>query len=223
MIGLIVLIASYLFGSLPFGLLIAKWWAGIDVREHGSGNIGATNVYRVVGKPAGLLVFTLDVAKGLLPPVVSRSLGLDAWWQVGAGFAAIFGHNASPFLGFKGGKGISTSLGALFGIAPWVGVCAFALWAVLLGLTGYVSVGSIAGALMLVPFTLIFYGAADRPRFLFAALAGLYAVIKHIPNIKRLRNGTESNFRRKEPGNGGNGNTQRRRDAEYAEKDGADG
>ena len=199
MTGPIVLFGSYVFGSLPFGLLIAKWWAGIDVREHGSGNIGATNVYRVVGKPAGLLVFVLDVLKGFLPPVAARLLGLDAWWQMGAGFAAILGHNASPFLGFKGGKGISTSLGVLFGIAPKVGFAAFALWAVLLGLTGYVSVGSIAGALMLVPFTLIFYGAADHPRLVIAGLAGVYAVIKHRSNIKRLLNGTESNFRRKKP------------------------
>src|SRR5258706_5027409 len=128
MLNISLIVASYIFGSLPFGLMIAKWWAGIDVREHGSGNIGATNVYRVVGKPAGLLVFALDVAKGFLPPFVTRALGLDAWWQMASGFVAILGHNASPFLGFKGGKGISTSLGVLFGLAPKVGLAAWLLW-----------------------------------------------------------------------------------------------
>ncbi len=96
MVPALVLIGSYFLGALPFGLMIAKWWKGIDVREHGSGNIGATNVYRVVGKPAGVLVFVLDVLKGYLPPLIAGLLGLSAWAQVGAGFAAILGHNFSP-------------------------------------------------------------------------------------------------------------------------------
>src|SRR5438067_13388095 len=100
MLNVLLIVASYIFGSLPFGLLIALWWKGIDVREHGSRNIGATNVYRVVGKPAGIVVFTLDVLKGLLPPLTAARLGLDSGWQVAAGLAAICGHNFSPFIGF---------------------------------------------------------------------------------------------------------------------------
>src|SRR5437764_12274551 len=99
MIETIVILSSYMLGSLPFGLLIARWWKGIDVREHGSYNIGATNVYRVVGKPAGVVVFTLDVLKGLLPPLATGKLGYASEWQVAAGLAAICGHNFSPFLG----------------------------------------------------------------------------------------------------------------------------
>lgn len=192
----LLIVASYVFGSLPFGLLIAKWWAGIDIREHGSGNIGATNVYRVAGKPAGIVVFVLDVLKGFLPPFVAIRLGLTAWWQVGAGLAAIVGHNASPFLRFKGGKGISTSLGVLIGISWKVGLGAWALWTALFGATGYVSVGSIAAAVSLAPFTLLLY-PGDIPRLVFASVAGVYSIFKHRANIRRLMDGTESNFRRR--------------------------
>jgi glycerol-3-phosphate acyltransferase PlsY len=192
----LMLLGSYIVGAVPFGLLVAKWWAGIDVREHGSRNIGATNVYRVVGKPAGILVFTLDVGKGLWPPLAAHALGLRTEWQLGAGFAAILGHNFSPFLGFRGGKGIATSLGVLLGVVWQVGAAAFALWAVLVGLTGYVSVGSIAAAASLPPFTLLFY-PHDTPRLIFAFVAGVFAIFKHLSNIKRLLDGTESNFKKK--------------------------
>src|SRR5689334_2641675 len=94
-----LIVCSWLLGALPFGLLIAKWWKGIDVREHGSGNVGATNVYRVVGKPAGAVVFILDVLKGYVPPALALHLGFNAWWSVGAGLASMLGHSYSPFLG----------------------------------------------------------------------------------------------------------------------------
>src|SRR5436190_13526765 len=117
----LLIIGSYLFGAIPFGLLIAKAIAGIDIREVGSKNIGATNVYRVVGKPAGAVVLILDVLKGLLPPVAAWRLGMSDAWQVVAGLSAIMGHNFSPFLGFRGGKGVATSLGVLFGVSWKVG------------------------------------------------------------------------------------------------------
>ncbi len=198
MTPVLILIGSYILGSLPFGLLIARWWAGIDVREHGSGNIGATNVYRVVGKPAGALVFLLDVMKGYVPPVVATSLGLNAWWVVGAGFAAIMGHNFSPFLGFKGGKGVSTSLGVLFGIAWKAGLTAWAVWGLVVGISGFVSLGSIVAAAIL-PFLTWLFHPGDWARLTFCVVAGIFSIYKHRGNIQRLRNGTELGFRSKPP------------------------
>jgi glycerol-3-phosphate acyltransferase PlsY len=194
MIPALVIVGGYALGSLPFGLLIARWWAGIDVREHGSGNIGATNVYRVVGKPAGALVFVLDVLKGYIPPIVAAALLLNEWWIVGAGFAAILGHNFSPFLGFKGGKGVSTSLGVLFGIAWKAGLTAWAVWGIVVAISGYVSAGSIIAAAILPGLTWYFY-PGDWARFWFCIIAGLFSIYKHRGNIQRLRNGTELGFR----------------------------
>lgn len=195
-IGLIV--AAYLVGALPIGLLVAKWWKGIDVREHGSGNIGATNVYRVVGRTAGILVFALDVLKGLWPPLAARALGLEPGWQIGTGIAAIMGHNFSPFLGFKGGKGIATSLGVLFGVAWKVGATAFVLWAVLVGVTGIVSIGSIIASASLPLLMYLYYGV--QPLLIgFGALAGGFGIFKHRANIQRLLNGMENSFRKPPP------------------------
>jgi acyl phosphate:glycerol-3-phosphate acyltransferase len=196
MIPGIVVISSYFFGSLPFGLMIAKWWKGIDVREHGSGNIGATNVYRVVGRPAGVVVFILDVLKGLLPPLTAHGLHLQDWWIVSSGFAAILGHNFSPFLGVKGGKGVSTSLGVLFGVAPKVGITAWTLWGIALGITGYVSVGSILAAAALAPLSLLLY-PGQLAILAFCLIAGAFSIVKHRGNIVRLLNGTENSVRRK--------------------------
>ena len=192
----LLIIAAYFAGALPIGLLVAKWWKGIDVREHGSGNIGATNVFRVVGKTAGTIVFILDVVKGLWPPLAAHAMGFNSAWQVGAGLAAIMGHTFSPFLGFKGGKGIATSLGVLFGVSWKVGVAAWALWGITFALSGYVSLGSVLAAASLTPFTLLFY-SGDIPRLILALVAGLFAIYKHRGNIERLRNGTENRFRKK--------------------------
>lgn len=194
----LLLLAGYLVGAIPFGLLVAKWWAGIDVREHGSGNIGATNVYRVVGRPAGLLVLVLDVGKGLWPPLAARALGWDAAWQIGAGLAAFFGHSLSPFLGFKGGKGVATALGVLLGIAWPVALTAWALWGVVVLLSGYVSLASILAAIALTPLTLYFY-PGDRARLAFVIIVGLVGLHKHRANIRRLLDGTENRFGRPRP------------------------
>ena len=202
MTPIFVMIGSYVLGSLPFGLLIARWWAGIDVREHGSGNIGATNIYRVVGKPAGALVFILDVLKGYLPPVTAAALQLNEWWVVSAGFAAILGHNFSPFLGFKGGKGVSTGLGVLFGVAWKAGLTAWAVWGIVLAVSGFVSLGSIVAAAILPGLTWFFY-PGDWARFWFCVMAGLFSIHKHRGNIRRLREGTELGFRNRPPEEGG--------------------
>ena len=193
-------IAAYFVGALPIGLLVAKLWKGIDVREHGSGNIGATNVFRVVGPIAGSIVFIADVLKGFWSPIVAASIGLSSWWQISVAMCAILGHNFSVFIGFKGGKGISTSLGALFGISWKVGLSAWALWGLLVALTRYVSVGSIAASISLAPLTLLFY-PGDSARLIFGAIAGIFSIYRHRGNIVRLRAGTESKFGSKKENN----------------------
>lgn len=185
-----ILAGSYLLGSLPFGLWIARRWKGVDIRTLGSGNIGSTNVGRVCGPVAGGLVFALDVCKGLIPPLVASGLQLDSHWHVLAALLAIIGHNYSVWLGFKGGKGIATSLGALIGVAPPVAALAFAIFLLEYVTIRYVSLGSILAALSLPPLMLWFY-PNDWFRFGFAVFACVMAVYKHRANIGRLRAGTE--------------------------------
>jgi acyl phosphate:glycerol-3-phosphate acyltransferase len=185
-----LLSGSYLLGSLPFGLWLARWWKGVDIRTLGSGNIGSTNVGRICGPVAGAVVFAFDVGKGLLPPLVGHALGLDSQWLILAAMLAIIGHNYSVWLGFKGGKGIATSLGALLGVAPPVGLVAFVLFALEIVTLRWVSVGSIIGALSLPVLMPIFY-PGDYYRLAFGTLACIMAVYKHRANIQRLRNRTE--------------------------------
>ncbi len=199
---------AYLLGSLPFGFLIARC-RGVDIRTVGSGNIGATNVYRAVSKPLGILTFALDVGKGvggvLLIPMAA-SLLLTALLPTGSpaptralqlfsGCVTVIGHNWTCFLGFKGGKGVATSAGLLIGLSPaGVGI-AFAVWLVTFLTTRYVSVASIAAAAVLgvVVWPLHCGDAGAWFPAVLTALAAL-AIWKHRANIIRLRAGTESRF-----------------------------
>jgi glycerol-3-phosphate acyltransferase PlsY len=189
-IGLL-LAGSYLLGSLPFGLWIARRLKGIDIRTMGSGNIGSTNVGRICGPKAGAIVFCLDVLKGLLPPLAAMGLGLDSRWQVAAGLLAIVGHNYSIWLGFKGGKGIATSLGVLAGSTFKVVPPLSLLFFVTLLATRWVSLGSILCALAL-PLCIAWLYPGDGYRLAFGLTACVMAVYKHRSNIARLRAGTES-------------------------------
>lgn len=184
-----LLIIAYLLGAIPFGYLIGKW-KGLDIRQKGSGNIGATNVARVLGKQYGIAVFVLDFLKGFIPTYIAvRWFGLDNWMVTWVGLAAVLGHMFTPFLGFKGGKGVATSAGVLFGISPLLGLVTLAIWFVVYKLSGYVSLGSIIAA-----FTAIFLGGmfAFPKNVLF--LIGIVAVlilIKHKSNVERLIEGRE--------------------------------
>jgi len=190
----LLIAASYLLGSIPFGLWIALSLKGVDVREVGSKNIGATNVWRVCGPAIGSAVFTLDLLKGLLPPLVARyALHLDrpdSRWIVLSALAAILGHNYSLFLGFSGGKGIATSGGALLGAAPLVGAAAGGVFIAGLLVSSMISVGSIAAAASL-PLLMWWLCRNDCYLFAFACAASLMAIYKHRANIARLRTGTE--------------------------------
>jgi glycerol-3-phosphate acyltransferase PlsY len=195
-------LAFYLVGSIPTGYLLGRA-KGLDIREHGSGNIGATNVWRVMGWKWGLPAFVADVLKGFLPLFLGHSLfGEDGsiWdnelFLVICGLATIIGHNYTPWLGFKGGKGIATSAGVLAALMPPVLAVSFSLWAVLTLVTRYVSVGSIAAALSLAPLAWFFY-RGQWILFGLACLAGVLAIYRHKSNIQRLLAGTEAKIGQK--------------------------
>jgi len=183
-----VLAAAYLIGSIPFGLIVARCW-GTDIRRQGSGNIGATNVLRVLGPvPAGA-VFILDMTKGTVPALAMQQLTADPWLIVLAGAAAILGHTFSVFLKFKGGRGAATGVGVLLGIAPDIFLGAILCFALILAITRIVSVSSMLTSLMAA----IAFLALKRP-FPYTIVMGLTAaliIVRHIPNIRRLLAGTE--------------------------------
>ena len=201
---LLSLLAGYLLGAVPFGLLVARL-KGIDIRQHGSGNIGATNVWRVCGWRYGLPVFVLDVLKGVVPVILARWIagrlaGDPAWAAVGAAVACVIGHSFPIWLGFKGGKGVATSLGVLAGLMPMVSLEVLFLWLVVVKVSGYVSLASIvaAVALPLLAVEAQFAGwGYGWPCVGFSAFAAVLVVVRHRGNIQRLRAGTESRFGKK--------------------------
>lgn len=195
---------GYLLGSVPFGLLVARL-RGINIREHGSRNIGATNVWRVCGWKFGLPVFLLDALKGAgavwLGGFLAGKLGGDAAWASIAGaMACILGHSFPVWLRFKGGKGVATSLGVFLGLMPLPSLIALLLWLIVFKVSGYVSLASIVAAVALpaaaiaMQFTNWKYG---WPVSGFAVVAGVLVILRHRANIARLRAGTENRFGRK--------------------------
>lgn len=189
-------LGAYLLGSVPFGYLAARS-RGIDLRTVGSGNIGATNAMRVLGKPAGIAVFALDTLKGwaavaLLPLVVSAGLGAPApgpGLRILAGVCAVLGHNYTCWLRFRGGKGVATSAGVLYGLMPVMGLIATAAFFAAFAATRIVSVGSLAAAVSL-PVSAWFF-EADRRLFALALALGLLVIFRHRGNLRRLLAGTE--------------------------------
>lgn len=224
---------AFAIAATPFGLMIGKMVRGIDIREHGSGNIGTTNVFRVLGKWPGIICLILDILKGFLPVVVAINLlqfgerepmphlpFLDSFRQtlpasqqlfvqvvhVVTALFAILGHNYSPWLGFKGGKGIATSAGVLLALMPFAILILIAIFLVVFLVTRYVSLASIVAATSLPLLTLwgswhhgrIQDGTWNIPLFVFSLIVAALAVWKHRTNIQRLRAGTENRFSKKE-------------------------
>ncbi len=193
-------LGGYLAGAIPFGWLVARVAGGIDPRRHGSGNIGATNVWRLLGARAGIAVLALDFGKGLGPVLAARRLApTPAEGEVFglvAGIAAILGHVFPVYLGFRGGKGVATGGGALAALAPLPTAIAIVVWGVVLGATRYVSLASIAAALAL-PLAFLAVereaalGGSRRAVFFVGAAASLLVVARHRTNIRRLLAGTE--------------------------------
>jgi len=186
----------YLIGSIPTGYLMGRT-RGLDIRQHGSGNIGATNVGRVLGRNWGFVAFACDFLKGFLPLFLVRVLAFpgDIRWTTSlllvlCGLAAILGHNYTPWLGFKGGKGVATTAGVLGALMPLVLAVALSLWIILVAITRIVSVGSLAAAISLPVAAVFFY----RDQWIYCGLAlfaGVLAVFRHRSNIQRLLAGTE--------------------------------
>ncbi|HEX8552408.1 MAG TPA: glycerol-3-phosphate 1-O-acyltransferase PlsY [Abditibacteriaceae bacterium] len=180
---------SYFLGAIPFGLIVGKA-RGVDIRNSGSGNIGATNVWRTLGPKAGALVFALDVAKGLAAPLLARALVGDTHAVVATCAAfAILGHTFSFWLRFRGGKGIATGFGAMLGLVPWVALGCLAAWGLALAASRMISVASIV-ACIVAPIGAYLSGAPVSYQIVIGALA-LVALIKHIPNMKRIAQKTE--------------------------------
>lgn len=182
---------SYLIGSIPIGYLVVAKWHGLDIRKYGSGNIGFTNVFRIVGFGPGLIVLVGDIAKGVIAVLLSKQLGGELTAMLG-GLAAIAGHNWSLFLGFSGGRGVATGAGVFFALAPKAISLSALIWIVTIALTRYVSLGSILGSIALPILIIVFYDSWLL--FVFGLLAAAFVVYRHRPNIKRLLNGTEYKF-----------------------------
>jgi glycerol-3-phosphate acyltransferase PlsY len=184
------LLLAYLLGSLPFSAWIARS-QGVDLRKIGSGNVGATNVLRALGPRWGALALFLDAAKGALAVLLGAHWGWQGWSLLAVGFAAILGHVFSFLLGFKGGKGVATSLGVFMALEPLGGLTALMVFAATVARTRYVSLGAILGGLTLVVAVIVQRGAT-APIAIFASLAWLLLVIRHRSNIQRILAGTES-------------------------------
>jgi glycerol-3-phosphate acyltransferase PlsY len=191
------LIASYLLGAVPTSYLAARLFRGIDLREHGSRNLGATNLYRVLGWRYAVPVGLLDAAKGLVPVLVfAPRVSSSELFALICGLAAVVGHVFSVFVGFKGGKGVATAAGVMLGLTPVALGVAVLVWAALVYLTGYVSVGSIAAA-AIFPLAVYLLEPPDQPAMLWLDIAVAAAIVWfHRANIQRLVRGTENRFGR---------------------------
>lgn len=197
------LAGAYLVGGIPFGYLIGRM-RGVDVRTVGSKNIGATNVFRTVGKGWGLVAFALDVLKGLLPTLAAKAWAPAAWLPLAVGVACVIGHMLTPYMKFKGGKGVATAFGMLIGLVPAMVGCAFLVFSCVFALSNYISLGSCSAAAFLavaVWFPILgARGAADLPQCILVTFVALFVIWKHRANIARLKAGTENKiylFRKK--------------------------
>jgi glycerol-3-phosphate acyltransferase PlsY len=198
-------LTGYLLGSIPTGFLVAKA-RGIDIRTVGSGNIGATNAFRILGKRAGIFVLLVDALKGwvavqVVAPLVAQAIpgAPEVYLRITAGIAVILGHNFTCWLRFKGGKGIATSAGVLVALVPWALLIILGIWIILFLLTRYVSVGSIAASFAL-PFATWFAQGHDPGLTAVTGAMAALAIYKHRRNIQRLVDGTENRieFKKKE-------------------------
>ncbi len=187
--NVLLVIAAYLLGAIPFGLLIARLQKGIDIRDHGSGNIGTSNVLRTLGKRAALLTLVGDLLKGYLPVLVGSLWGVPQPWVVIAGAAAVIGHNWPIYIHFRGGKGVATSFGAALGIMPAAAGLALLVYLLVAAIGRYTSLAALVSSASLLLWVHLL--RASRPQVLFSVFAALLIYLRHRENIQRLILGTE--------------------------------
>ena len=193
---LVGLFIAYLIGSIPTAYIFGRLLKGIDIRQYGSGNIGATNVFRVIGRFPGILVLFIDIMKGFVCATYVANLFMyispvtrPQLYSVLAGLAAIAGHNWTLFLRFRGGKGVATSAGVVIGLIPKIFWLGFLVWCIIFSVTGFISLASIVASVSIPLFTLVF--GAPTEIVIFMSILCLVIVYKHRPNIKRLQKGEE--------------------------------
>lgn len=195
----LLIILAYCIGSIPTAVWVSKYYFGIDIREYGSGNAGATNTFRVLGSKWGTLVMVIDVLKGLaavklallLPYYIENDLALTNF-QIGLGMAAVLGHIFPVWAQFKGGKGVATLFGLVIGISPWTALCCSGIFLLVLYLTRFVSLSSILASIAFPIFILVIFNVDNHAYRVFAIVVALLVILTHQKNISRLLKGSES-------------------------------
>lgn len=192
----LIILGCYLLGSIPFGYIAGKLFKKIDIRELGSGNIGATNVFRILGPSLASLVLIADIGKGIFSIYLVQYFNIDNLLILTiAGLAVICGHDWSLFLGFKGGKGIATTFGVIFALNPIISILAIVVWVVVMIITRYASLSSILAVISIMIFTILFKQPYEY--IIFSAIIIVLSIFKHKENIKRLRSGNEKKIGKK--------------------------
>ncbi len=186
----LIIISCYLLGSVPFGYIVGKLFKKVDIREYGSGNIGATNALRILGPQLASLVVIGDIGKGIFSIYLAQYFNIDSSLILTiAGLAVICGHNWSLFLGFKGGKGIATTFGVVFALNPTISILALIIGGVVVITTRYVSLASIFAVISIFIFTILFKQPYEY--IIFSAIIMIIGIFKHKENIQRLKSKTE--------------------------------
>ena len=194
-LGILLILVAYASGAVPWGFVFGRLFRNVDIRRYGSGSTGATNAMRVLGWQFSIAVFVLDFVKGFIPVFLARHLGLNEWWIVAIAVAAVAGHCWSPFLSFRGGKGMATGAGAAAAIIPWV-LLVFPLMVLIVLITRYVSLASIVGSSAVSLVVLLLAALAIVPWNESVAIMAITAIIifQHHANIRRLIAGNERRF-----------------------------
>jgi glycerol-3-phosphate acyltransferase PlsY len=193
-VGLFIALFGYLLGSVPTGIVLTRLFSKVDPRKSGSQNIGATNIYRTAGKTLGILTLVGDVLKGMIPVVIAIQLGVSSRWIAIAGLSAVLGHVFPIFLGFKGGKGVATALGAYLVMSPIAVLIEFFVFAGLVWKWRYISLGSIV-CVATIPVLIAFFRSDSQAYFIVSVIVAALILYRHQTNIARLLQGTESKWK----------------------------
>jgi glycerol-3-phosphate acyltransferase PlsY len=194
-IGLFIALFGYLLGSVPTGFLLAKFFSKVDPRKTGSGNIGATNIFRTAGKGLGILTLAGDVLKGMIPIGIAIQFNISDLWLAAVGLSTFLGHIFPIFLGFRGGKGVATALGVYLVISPVAVLIEFLLFAGLVWRWRYISLGSICCATT-IPILIAFFRSDSQAYFILSVIIAALILYRHQENIVKLLQGTENKWKR---------------------------